>query len=86
MSLLVGVALSFMVLGVYLKGDANGYNRRDRENNEAIAVAEGEAIKINTQVKKEAQIVYKYIREQDESCDIYSDVIRMLPNPTSGGE
>ena len=32
--------------------------------------------------EQEARIVYKYIRDQDNTCDIYSDVIKRLHDPS----
>jgi len=60
-----------------------GYDARTSEYIAAQNKAEEVAQENIIQTKKEAQIVYKYIREQDNNCDIYSNVIDRLPEPSA---
>lgn len=47
----------------------------------AQAEAENNAANEIDKTKKESQIVYRYIKEQDNNCDIYDAVIERLSDP-----
>jgi len=79
--LIIAVAGAFFFYSKWIYGV--GYDKRTSEYQEAINKAKDTAAKNIKETKKEAQIVYKYIREQDDNCDIYSNVIDRLPNPRS---
>lgn len=81
------LALLSLVGALWLYGehkDAQGYDRRTAEYEKAKIEAQKEAQKNIQKTKKESQVVYKYIREQNDNCDIYSNVIGRLPEPRSG--
>lgn len=60
---------------------SKGYDKRTSEYEAAQDKAEKLAADKITETRKEAQIVYRYIKEQDNNCDIYSNVIDRLPEP-----
>lgn len=82
---LLGITLFLMASHTfaYTKGHSNGVDAEKLAQAEAIKEAEKTAAENITKTKREAEIVYKYIREQDNTCDIYDLVIERLPEPTS---
>ena len=65
------------------KAYSAGSDSEIRKQEQAIEKAENKAAGEIIKTKQEAQIVYKYIREQENSCDIYSNLIDRLPEPSA---
>lgn len=75
-------AVSFTT--VYIKGRYDGAAVELARQEEATKAAEQEAAVKVVQTKKDAQIVYKYIRKKPDNnvnCPISFDVIDRLPGP-----
>jgi len=58
-----------------------GYDARELKYNKAENKAEDTASENIQDVRTKSKIVYKYIREQNNDCDIYDNVIDQLREP-----
>lgn len=82
----VGIILLILAALFYtdLKAYERGYNKKAMEVSKAQENVRDRANSAIEEVKKDVKVVYKYIREQDDNCDIYRNVIDRLPNPIGG--
>ena len=79
--ILIAIFAFIISLGVYTKGHIDGVSHEKSKQQVLHDKAVEDSAREIEKVKRESKIVYKYIRGQNDDCDIYNNVIDRLPNP-----